>query len=588
MFRRTVLSPFFGALAIASPLLAQQEGGLATARAEESLRADRARFLIAGREKGAANLKNRKASKAIKLGLTWLAEHQSPDGRWDADSFFEQDPPGRETDGLGQPEHDVGISGLVLLAFLADGHSPNEGSHRKVVAKGLSWLDGLQDKGSMNGSGFLGESEHEGAIYDHLLGSLAIIEAYGMSGGEELARSAQLCVDYIRYHRSPESGWRYEAQGEDADGSVTALALQVLSLAACFGLEVHPVQMETGRQWLMDRTDKDNGRSGYLRRGTVTPRRDRSHERAFPPEQSEALTAGALYAHILLDGGRGRRQYLELQTDLLIKLLPDWSDEKARDLVYWNLASQALWQKGGDEVWKTWSTALEDSLISAQRDKGSAKGSWDPEVTWGVEGGRIYSTAMAVLCLQAEYRYARLSDYIPVPVGNPFRALSRAWSGKDYAKIPVQLEKLAGEDLDAEESMILARASLYWERQMSAALAEVEELRAGPFYVIGKPILEEIGAEYSDLEVGKAAASALQHFASDKKIQRELRADEAFAPVMSRAQIFLDLRKGKKDKIIEELQEQIRIFKGTRAAELATPMITELNGRNRRGGRGRD
>ncbi|MHC5064941.1 MAG: prenyltransferase/squalene oxidase repeat-containing protein [Planctomycetota bacterium] len=581
MFRRIALSSFFGALALNSPLLAQQEEA-ASAEVEASLRADQARFMLSGRKKGASNLKNRNASKAVKLGLDWLADHQNPDGRWDADAFFEQDPPGRETDGLGQPEHDVGITGLVLLTFLADGNTPDAGAHRKVVSKGLQWLDGTQDKGTMNGSGFLGESEHEGAIYDHLLGSLAIIEAYGMSGGAELQASAQLCVDYIRYHRTPESGWRYEAQGEDADGSVTALALQVLSIAQGMGLNVHPVQIETGRQWLMDRTDEENGRSGYLRRGTATPRRDRSHERAFDPEKSEALTASALYSHLLMDGGVGRRQILELQTALILELLPDWSDEKARDLVFWNLASQALWQMGGEAVWEAWSEAMQKALISSQRNKGTAKGSWDPEVTWGVEGGRLYSTAMALLCLQAEYRYARLAEYIPVPNGNPFKGLARAWSKRDYAKIPRELEKVGAGELSAEQGLILARARLAWERQVEHAKAEVEELRAGPLYVIAKPILEQIEAEYGNLDVGKAAASALQHYAKDKKIQRELKADEAFAPVMLRAQIYLDQRKGKKDKILEELQQLIRTYKGTRAAELATPMVGKLSGRNQR------
>jgi hypothetical protein len=44
-----------------------------------------------------------------------------------------------------------------------------------------------------------------------------------------------------------------------------------------------------------------------------------------------------------------------------------------------------------------------------QRGDGNFKGSWDPNGVWGEDGGRVYSTAILVLTLQADYRHARLS-----------------------------------------------------------------------------------------------------------------------------------------------------------------------------------
>ena len=35
-------------------------------------------------------------------------------------------------------------------------------------------------------------------------------------------------------------------------------------------------------------------------------------------------------------------------------------------------------------------------------------GSWDPIGAWGEDGGRVYSTAILVLTLEAYYRYSRL------------------------------------------------------------------------------------------------------------------------------------------------------------------------------------
>jgi hypothetical protein len=65
-----------------------------------------------------------------------------------------------------------------------------------------------------------------------------------------------------------------------------------------------------------------------------------------------------------------------------------------------------MFQAGGLD-WQRWAHALSSAVVMRQRRNGNAKGSWDPDCAWGVEGGRVYSTAMAVLMLQAEYRYAR-------------------------------------------------------------------------------------------------------------------------------------------------------------------------------------
>ena len=44
-------------------------------------------------------------------------------------------------------------------------------------------------------------------------------------------------------------------------------------------------------------------------------------------------------------------------------------------------------------------------------------GSWDPDTVWGGYGGRVYTTAMAALCLEVYYRY--------LPLTAPFVATPR-------------------------------------------------------------------------------------------------------------------------------------------------------------------
>ena len=89
----------------------------------------------------------------VARGLQWLADHQDEDGKWDADGFDKHDPAGDRTTGPGYAAHDVGVTGLALLAFLGDGHTMKRGRHRDTVVAGVRWLLAQQD----SESGRLGE-----------------------------------------------------------------------------------------------------------------------------------------------------------------------------------------------------------------------------------------------------------------------------------------------------------------------------------------------------------------------------------------------------------------------------------------------
>ena len=51
---------------------------------------------------------------------------------------------------------------------------------------------------------------------------------------------------------------------------------------------------------------------------------------------------------------------------------------------------------------------MRDLLVSEQIKTGRNAGSWDPIDRWGGSGGRIYSTAMATMCLEVYYRHLPL------------------------------------------------------------------------------------------------------------------------------------------------------------------------------------
>ncbi|MGK0218771.1 MAG: hypothetical protein ACI9HE_002266, partial [Planctomycetota bacterium] len=52
--------------------------------------------------------------------------------------------------------------------------------------------------------------------------------------------------------------------------------------------------------------------------------------------------------------------------------------------------------------------AMKPAVLSSQRREGHQKGSWDPVGPWGYSGGRVYSTALMVLCLEVYFRYAKV------------------------------------------------------------------------------------------------------------------------------------------------------------------------------------
>ena len=94
------------------------------------------------------------------------------------------------------------------------------------------------------------------------------------------------------------------------------------------------------------------------------------------------------------------------------------------NLYYWYYGTMGLFQAQsvppgtGQEfnqtVWPQWNEALQQQLLSRQERNGDDAGSFSPDTVWGSYGGRVYSTAMATLCLEVYYRYLPVYEQPPV------------------------------------------------------------------------------------------------------------------------------------------------------------------------------
>ena len=346
--------------------------------------------------------------QALQDALQWLKDHQSPDGYWDCDNFMNNNMVGgTDCDGPGNATHDVGVTGLALLAFLGDGHTTNEGKYKEVVKRGIAWLRSQQDPDS----GLIGEDTSHDFIYDHAIATLAICESYYFGKSPLIKGTAQKAINYIQRARNPYGAWRYDVPPTgDNDTSVTGWMLFALTSAKEAGLKVDTEAIDGGLLWIDEVTDVQSGRIGYDAPNTMSSRTPANE--IYPREKGEAMTAVGMLCRIFLGQDRdtvvGGEKILDKHADLLKTKLPVWDEEGyGCDMYYWYYGSYAMFQVGGDG-WRKWEEAMKEAVLKNQRDDGDSKGSWDPVGPWGYSGGRVYSTALMTLCIEVYFRYGKV------------------------------------------------------------------------------------------------------------------------------------------------------------------------------------
>src|SRR5262249_20821165 len=105
-----------------------------------------------------------RTQKATARALEWLAARQNGDGSWSD---------GRHT-------HNTAIPSFALLAFLSQGHLPNQGLYGPEVARGCRFL-----MASARADGYL-VGARGGNMYCHAMATLALAELWGSTGDDEL------------------------------------------------------------------------------------------------------------------------------------------------------------------------------------------------------------------------------------------------------------------------------------------------------------------------------------------------------------------------------------------------------------------
>lgn len=317
------------------------------------------------------------ARQAVAAASTWLRENQRADGAFADDA---------------RPNHTTGLTALAVLALMAD---PAESeANASAIRRGVGWLQARADA-----EGRLTRPVVQQYMYEHAYATLALLHYARRNDDDAALAVARRGVDFILRARNPYMGWRYGVRDGDNDTSVTALMVHVLDQAADAGIEVDDGAFRGAANWVEKMRGAEVGRIGYINRGGSAPRTMESIDR-FPSDMSEAPTAMGIHTLAICAERLGEEPDLRKSANVVTATLPSWDEDAGSiDLYYWYWGTLAMEHAGGAH-WNAWRANLIPALTDHQRsDETGERGSWDPVGAWGVEGGRIYSTAVSSMAL---------------------------------------------------------------------------------------------------------------------------------------------------------------------------------------------
>ncbi len=352
------------------------------------------------------------SEQAVGDGLDWLARHQAADGSRSsrclgrgAESRCEKTAPCTDGGGTFEMAH----TGLAVLAFQAGGHYYfNDTKYSAAVGKALDWIvDHQKDDGALVGSLPVAKrgAYHKNFMYEHGIAAFALGDACAAaialheSPQPRYLQGLHKAVEFIEENQHLDGGWRYgggryEGKLKDpSDSSVTGWQVLALKSAREAGIPPSAGCLAKVRKFFQARQTGQNGRTGYADNRTL---------------ETEATTGvGMLARQFLFDQPdaplvKDAARYL---ADFAQREFPPDGPPKIRDYYLWYNCTLAMFLAGG-QPWKTWNDCVRDTVIKLQKHQGCERGSWDPSDRWGSSGGRIYSTALAILTLEVYYRYA--------------------------------------------------------------------------------------------------------------------------------------------------------------------------------------
>jgi squalene cyclase len=285
----------------------------------------------------------------VDRALKYLKSQQNSDGSWG----------------------NTAITAFTLLAFMSNGNVPTQGTYGPEVSKGIRYLlSCARDDGYLVGA-------RGGNMYCHGMATLALSQAYGMTGDEEVKKILKKAVDLIVKTQNNEGGWRYDPAPTGADISVTIMQVMALRGAKDSGLQVGDDVIKKALAYVNRCRDPRTG--GY---------------RYQPYSSGAGYARTAAGVCVLQLCG----QYEAQEIAAAVKYMDQVGDDRQH---YWYghyYAAHALHQVGG-KTWDEYYTRMKTSLLSKQRSTGE----WFDRLESSY--GPAYQTSIAVLILSVPTHY---------------------------------------------------------------------------------------------------------------------------------------------------------------------------------------
>ncbi|MDA1049237.1 MAG: hypothetical protein O3C40_01995 [Planctomycetota bacterium] len=346
----------------------------------------------------------------VLAGLRWLAAHQQADGRWSLKNYA-KDISGCDCHLEFESEvvdYDTAGTAFGVLPFLGAGITHNSApdsppelaKYQKTVERGLAYL--MQNQVTARDPKTIGNLG--GNLYSHAMATMALCEAYGMSGDDRLRLPAQLAVKYLlESQHAAAGGWRY---GPNQAGDLSATSWMFLAMrdAQMAGLTIEQTPLKRAERFI------DSCAAG--------PDEAKLSRYAYQPdaEAKLSLTAAGLLTREYL-GWKRDNPHLRVGAAYLMQNQPPESATQLGQIYYYYYATQVLHHLEGSEF-DLWNHRMREHLLRTQEKEGHQAGSWSPVgADWGKQGGRLYATSLALSTLEVYYRHFPM--YRPVSKPTP-------------------------------------------------------------------------------------------------------------------------------------------------------------------------
>jgi hypothetical protein len=363
-------------------------------------------------------------SVSTRRGLAWLVATQHQDGGWGQGEESVQMRGSVEAalEGSREPSN-VADSAIALLALLRGDADSARGPYAEAIRAGLRFVCASVEASDTD-SIFVTELRNTrvqmkiGSTVDTFLASLALAEARGRSGSEELDARVAAALDKVlgKIERSQLADGGFEGQGW-APILSQGIAGKALNRARQLGLEVSSQVLAKNQAWFEDRAKAGAPASDaagidlYARSAGLAGLQEHANSGALAEPELQRVIAVSKDENEVLEAKReldrildGRRRQEEARDDLVGRIAdPSFvsgfgSNGGEEFLSYMNI-SESLVVQGG-QAWREWDAAMSGNLARIQNQDGSWSGHHC--IT-----GRNFCTAAALLVL--------LADRTPLP-----------------------------------------------------------------------------------------------------------------------------------------------------------------------------